>query len=498
MESDLNFKVKVKNFGPILSGDIEIKPFTIFVGPNNSGKSYTSMLIRSLIESISFSPLSKREPLFFGLRPFYDLFTVANFFNKYSELRDKIIKLKWDEEITLPKDFIKEVFDLFYKTIFEKRFNEKLSNSFSCHIQELVRSGKNNFSVDLDFNSTKIKLKGSKEKIKFREIPEYSYDILVKSKRNYNIRRSEQIENSFCISIPQLSISNNSELQHIQVTQIIGDSLANFFISNIIEKFNYYCYYLPAARSGLLEAYRSIAAAAVKRFSMAGIEEIDIPSLSGTITDFLSTIIEMPQIKGPFFDLAVKMEKEIIDGEIILKKSNEYSIFEIQYKTGNLNIPLHRSSSTILEIAPLILYLKHIVRKKGIIIIEEPEAHLHPYNQMILAKYLVKLRREGLNIIITTHSDYLLEQLSNFVLLKKLSPEKRKSKYNHDENDYLRSDEVSMYTFNKDNNQDGYKISRVSVNEDEGISLDEYTKIIDILYDETFSIRKDLNSIKQK
>ena len=35
-----NLKLAVKNFGPIREGEVEFKPLTVFIGPNNSGKSY--------------------------------------------------------------------------------------------------------------------------------------------------------------------------------------------------------------------------------------------------------------------------------------------------------------------------------------------------------------------------------------------------------------------------------------------------------------------------
>ena len=45
------FKIQVKDFGPIIEGTVDLKPLTIFVGPNNSGKSYMAMLLYSLLRS---------------------------------------------------------------------------------------------------------------------------------------------------------------------------------------------------------------------------------------------------------------------------------------------------------------------------------------------------------------------------------------------------------------------------------------------------------------
>ena len=48
--------IKIKNFGPIKEADIGIAPLTIFVGPNSSGKSYSALLIHSLLNPFNRNP----------------------------------------------------------------------------------------------------------------------------------------------------------------------------------------------------------------------------------------------------------------------------------------------------------------------------------------------------------------------------------------------------------------------------------------------------------
>ncbi len=36
--------IEIENLGPIKQGKLEIKPFTVIVGKNNTGKSYTAMI----------------------------------------------------------------------------------------------------------------------------------------------------------------------------------------------------------------------------------------------------------------------------------------------------------------------------------------------------------------------------------------------------------------------------------------------------------------------
>ena len=49
-----NYRLVVKNFGPIEKADVELRPLTIFVGPSNTGKSYLAILIYALNKSFFY------------------------------------------------------------------------------------------------------------------------------------------------------------------------------------------------------------------------------------------------------------------------------------------------------------------------------------------------------------------------------------------------------------------------------------------------------------
>ena len=57
------------------------------------------------------------------------------------------------------------------------------------------------------------------------------------------------------------------------------------------------------------------------------------------------------------------------------------------------------------ELAPLILFLKYLVRPGDLLILEEPESHLHPAAQRRLARGIVRLVNAGVKVLITTHSE---------------------------------------------------------------------------------------------
>ena len=76
---------------------------------------------------------------------------------------------------------------------------------------------------------------------------------------------------------------------------------------------------------------------------------------------------------------------------------------------------LTRSSSMVSELAPLVLFIRGLVRPGDTLIIEEPEAHLHPAAQAQMASTLARLVRAGVRVLVTTHSDFMLQEIGNLM-----------------------------------------------------------------------------------
>ena len=191
--------------------------------------------------------------------------------------------------------------------------------------------------------------------------------------------------------------------------------MLNFIDRQIGRTIPTYSYYLPAARSGTLHGFKTIVAGMIRnaaRNAIMGVEHLPIP---GTIVEFMSEMTDIPvgqKRSGSFVSLGEELENDLHGGRLILS-SSKIGMTEIEYEYDGHKMPLHCASSSISESAPLTLFLRHIVRKGDLLIIEEPEAHLHPSNQLIIARYIARMIRTGLNVVITTHSITILEQLSN-------------------------------------------------------------------------------------
>ncbi|MCL2362548.1 MAG: ATP-binding protein [Defluviitaleaceae bacterium] len=82
-----------------------------------------------------------------------------------------------------------------------------------------------------------------------------------------------------------------------------------------------------------------------------------------------------------------------------------------------MQLSMDESSSSVRALLNIGFYLKHIAKVGDMLVIDEPELNLHPRNQRKMARLLVSLINCGIKVFITTHSDYILRELNNLLLL---------------------------------------------------------------------------------
>lgn len=109
--------------------------------------------------------------------------------------------------------------------------------------------------------------------------------------------------------------------------------------------------------------------------------------------------------------------RRILDGRVYKEKNSG----KYYYETNDANIPISAAASSIKEIAPLSLFVNRFDVSVSSILIEEPEAHLHPLKQRMMADVLAMLVNNKACIQITTHSDYLIRRINELVLLNQIS-----------------------------------------------------------------------------
>ena len=119
----------------------------------------------------------------------------------------------------------------------------------------------------------------------------------------------------------------------------------------------------------------------------------------------------------------------IIFGLFLIVKNNN-SKNALVYVPNDLDsvFEMTEVSSMVSEVSPIVAFLKYIInsrrirseKRSSILFIEEPEAHLHPNNQIELIEIFSELASAGLTLVVSSHSNYVFNKLNNLVLGKKL------------------------------------------------------------------------------
>ena len=116
-------------------------------------------------------------------------------------------------------------------------------------------------------------------------------------------------------------------------------------------------------------------------------------------------------------------------------------------KERSFSIPLHRASSSARGLSDLYFFLRHTAKRNHLLIIDEPESHLDTANQIEFARLLARLVRSGVKVLVTTHSDYIIKEINNLVMLSRPFEGKskivKKLKYKRD--DFLSPESIRAY-----------------------------------------------------
>ena len=272
------------------------------------------------------------------------------------------------------------------------------------------------------------------------------------------------------------------------------NTLTNFLVPYTVGTISRPIHYLPADRTGVMHAHRVVVSSLIGRASRAGLRrDAPLPVLSGVLADFLEQLIELGDIPRRRSNLnstlAKRLEAEILGGAVRSERSETgYPSFYYRPDGWKGDLPLMNTSSMVSELAPAVLYLRHVVQRGDVLIIEEPESHLHPAMQVTFTRLLAAAVRSGIRIIVTTHSEWVLEALANLVRLSGVPKGKREGIDGADL--ALAPDEVGAWLFKPKRRPKGSVVEEIPLDMESGTFPAGYGEITESLYNDWATISR--------
>ena len=390
--------LKIDKVGCIKSAQIELSGLNIVTGPNESGKSTVGKTAYTAIKAIQESDTLFEKKLF---KAIYD--TCRNVFFDIQQH----IKVQEKQEL-------KKLIDFFERGVFEAPLLSFLRNKKIVELQQLLDSRisiLNDFTtlqqpdrarIENILQSLRLKLddfNDPRKKLKFALVSLYE-----------NIFKG-QVNNSITHDIAHISIG-------------VGDEeYLTYQVSNNADKFSFedrltINYFHPECSNRVFQDVTFFETPLILQAPLAFENEFLVPNYW---TDLLIKLHKKPLLNDELSQYAKEITadiSEIVGGDFIFNTDkNEFTfVRKANSKENNItkldvnNMASGTKSFCILQqMAKLNLF-----SPSHLLIFDEPENHLHPAWQVTLAKILIKLVKNGIPILLTTHSSYFLEALRKY------------------------------------------------------------------------------------
>lgn len=407
----MTISVEVSNLGPLYSAEADIADLTLLVGKNNTGKTFFATVLHRVLNASS--PL---RPIRWPRQQ--DVPTVLQEWIEnqidvcLDQQDDKPSPLETPSEEIL--EWVNNVADVSL-TMFGKSILNDIEYAFGAEARELRRrtpsrhasncylrisNTKPDWKIEIRFDSDDITIQGPDPHYLLSTLPENLRRVVEERPQDFAHVRGQEFERNSSFHMSRLYRQ---------------------WLSILYEGWPQRAIHLPADRTGIMQSYQVLGSIMVRQLTEAGIRPIKIKSLPGTSADFLSLLIDSRDryfrrrtdntsgLRASIKRLEEKMRATI---ELDRKEDSRDVIVAV---TPEGEFPMSRTSSMISELAPILLTLKNMIGQDDHLTIDEPESHLHPEMQRIIASFLVDVVKTDIGVVLTTHSDFFLGELNNAI-----------------------------------------------------------------------------------
>ncbi|MBI6546963.1 MAG: AAA family ATPase, partial [Cyanobacteria bacterium NC_groundwater_1444_Ag_S-0.65um_54_12] len=246
---------------------------------------------------------------------------------------------------------------------------------------------------------------------------------------------------------------------------------------------------MPAERNGLHLFYRELSSRRVALLHHATREKLDIGELFRDVLgsryaepiahyiDWLNELSESRKKRSQAFHSLAEQVKTLASGRYDVDAEGNINFTPYKLRKGGSDSPrlgLHVTSSTVKSLFGLWFYLEHQAKDGDVLMIDEPELNLHPSNQRALARLLTRLVNQGIRVVLSTHSDYLVREINSLIMLSRPNPEREAlmRRFEYEEEEIIRVGDIGAFLIS-----DG-EITQMEVTEEEGIIARTFDEVI--------------------
>jgi hypothetical protein len=429
-------KVKIKNFGAVREAEIELKPLTVFVGPNNTGKTWTAYTIAAILGYYGW----------FEYKKYYAVATPDYSYPALENAIDQLLK-EGNTKIDLLQ-FFDENYDNYINNI------SKLSSKWMRNFMDAGQSIFDDMKVQMDLHDV------HKDVLHRIQLIPLDEKLSVDEKGDALLNAVKEKDDSYIYFYTTGKLKDKLPLRTIR--DFVAGYVFMFFHIALYQS----VYFFPPERTAITRLIKSKDSTISMPYPIENLIEIfDKARNVGRHNDRLI----QAKIDFNIFDyleLAELLQQKILGGSLDFSSPEPDLVRELVFRpisNKKIDLDVLLVSSMVKELSPLVLYLHYIALYSDLLVIDEPEMNLHPEAQAKLIEFISMLVNAGLNIIITTHSPYLVDHLINLMRAsEQKNPENIKDRFFLGTVDaFISKDNVSVYLFENGSardimNKDGF------------------------------------------
>ena len=166
-----------------------------------------------------------------------------------------------------------------------------------------------------------------------------------------------------------------------------------------------------------LPAERKLIASIFSRQRLQDLQKLSLPVRH--YNDFLAiagSAFERPVAPTPGID-------GLLGGRVTFENGSGSGLVFRFGSTGEL--PIQGAASLVRALAGLDLYCRRWAERGDLLIIDEPEMNAHPDAQLRITELLATLVNQGVRVLLTTHSPYIVDHLVTLVEASRLEGDAR-------------------------------------------------------------------------